>query len=284
APGLLSASAPAQLRDRLRRARADADIVNRLEAVRLRLSEGTPVRGKASPAADRLYAEAFASYGITLASAPAAAAAVRASRVREILLVFLHDWLYWVPLENRERLRELVDLADDDPWRRAFRDARLKNDVRMLEELARAPQVLTQPPALLSGLGGALLADGEQEGARVLLRAAQQRYPGDFYINYLLGHALERENPQAAVGNFRAALALNPGSDQANARLSAVIRYLDDSDGAITVLRQAVALNPSRSGIGALVKALAPKGRLEEARVIWEKVLESDPPDNELWY
>jgi serine/threonine-protein kinase len=287
APALLGTSARADLRERLRRARADADIVNRLEDVRLRLSEGTRVQGRTSPVADRLYAEAFASYGITLtgpAAAADAAAVVRVSRVKGILLVFLHDWLYWAPDPSRQRLRDLVDASDDDPWRRAFRDARAKNDVGTLEELAHAPEAVTQPPALLSGLGGALLADGQPEEARALLRAAQERYPGDFWINYLLGHSLEQERPQEAVGYFRAAVAVRPGSDQANARLTGVMHYLGDSDAAIAALKQSVVLNPSRTGIGALIKVLAPKGRLEEVRVIWEKTLQSDPPDHDLWY
>src|SRR6185295_4516850 len=100
---------------------------------------------------------------------------VRSSQVREILLVFLHDWLYWALPDHRERVRALIDLADDNPWRRSFRDARARNDIRMLEELALAPQAMAQPPALLSGLGGALVADGQPEEARALLRAAQQR-------------------------------------------------------------------------------------------------------------
>jgi eukaryotic-like serine/threonine-protein kinase len=285
APGLPVTSARADLRERLRRALADADIVVRLEEIRLRLSEGTPVRGKASPAADRLYAEAFASYGITLTSpAPDAAAVVTGSKVGDILLVFLHDWLYWAAAENRDRLRDVVNLADLDPWRRAFRDARARNDIRMLEELARAPGAMAQPPALLSGLGGALLADGQPEEARALLRAAQQRYPGDFWINYLLGHSLERERPQEAVGYFRAAVGIRPTSDQANARLSGLMHYLDESDAAIAASKQAVGLNPSRTGIGALVKVLAPKGRLEEARAIWEQMLAGNPPDHDQWY
>jgi serine/threonine-protein kinase len=209
---------------------------------------------------------------------------VRNSRVRLILLVFLHDWLYWAPSDNRERLRAVVDLADDDPWRRSFRDARAKNDHRMLEELARAPEAATQPPALLSGLGGALLADGQPDEARAMLRAAQQRYPDDFWINYLLGHSLEQERPQEAVGYFRAAVAVRPGSDQANAALSGVLQYLGDSDAAIAALQRAVAMNPTRAGIAALIKVLAPKGRLEEARVIWEKMLASNPPDHDQWY
>jgi serine/threonine-protein kinase len=286
APNQLGTSARAELGERLRRARADADIVVRLQDVRLRLSEGNPVRGRTSPVADHLYSQAFASYGITLGNRAAAdaAAVVRSSHVREILLVFLHDWLYWAPDENRDRLLVVLDLADDDRWRRAFRDARSRNDVRALEELARSPEAMAQPPALLSGLGGALVADGQAKEARTLLRAAQQRYPGDFWINYLLGLSLEQEHPQEAAGYFRAAVALRPGSDQANARLSGVLHYLGDSDAAIAALQQAFALNPSRTGIAALVKVLAPKGRLEEARLIWEKTLERDPPDHDLWY
>jgi serine/threonine-protein kinase len=285
APDLPETSARADLRDRLRVARADADIVVRLEEVRLRLSEGTPVRSRSSTIADRLYAEAFASYGITL-ERPAAevAAVIEVSQVSDILRVFLHDWLYWVPPENYERLRDVINLADRDPWRRAFRDARTANDIRLLEELAHAPEAVEQPPAFLSGLGGSLLADGQPEVARALLRAAQQKYPGDFYINYLLGHALEQDRPQEAVGYFRAALAVRPTSDQAKALLSGVMNYLGDSDAAIDALRQAVAQNPSRTGITVLVKALAPKERLEEARAIWEKMLASNPPDHDLWY
>jgi eukaryotic-like serine/threonine-protein kinase len=49
-------------------------------------------------------------------------------------------------------------------------------------------------------------------------------------------------------------------------------------------LQRAVAMNPSRAGIAALIKVLAPKGRLEEARVIWEKMLASNPPDHDQWY
>jgi serine/threonine-protein kinase len=286
APVILGTSARPDLRERLRRARADADIVIRLEDVRLRLSQGTTIRGRTSPLADQLYAEAFASYGITLdGRAPTdLAAVVRASHVRDILLVFLHDWLYWAANDNRDRLREVVDLADDDAWRRSFRDARARNDIRKLEELGHAPQALAQPPALLSGLGGALVADGQPEEARVLLRAAQQRYPDDFWINYLLGLSLEQERPEEAVGYFRVAVALRPDSDQANARLTGVIHYLGDSDAAIAALQRAAALYPSRASMAALVKVLAPKGRLEEARVIWEKMLATNPLDHDRWY
>ena len=96
----------------------------------------------------------------------------------------------------------------------------------------------------------------------MLLRAAHLKYPGDFWINYLLGHSLASEGPQEAVGFLRAAVAVRPGSDQAKARLSDLLHYLDGSDAAVASLKQAVALNPSRTSIIVLVKVLAPKGRL----------------------
>ena len=287
APALLATAARAELQGRLRRARADADVVVGLEGVRLRLSEGNHAQGRTSPVADRLYAEAFARYGITLAGPTAvadAAARLRDSNVRDVLLVFLHDWLYWAPAERRDALRASIDQTDGDRWRRAFRAARARDDLPLLEELAHAPEVADQPPALLSGLGGALLTDGQPNEARALLRSAQQRYPGDFWINYLLGRSLEQERPQEAAGYFRAAVAVRPGSDQANARLSGVLLSLGDSDAAVAALKQALALNPSRTGIAALVKVVAPKGRLEEARVVWEKMLEGSPADPEQWY
>lgn len=286
APTLLGTSVPAELRERLRRARADADMVVRLEDVRLQLSEGSTVQGRYSPTADRLYAEAFGNYGISLRTSETAASAalVHDSDIRDILLVFLHDWLYWVPEENHPKLRALVEAADDDPWRREFRDARAKNQLAKLEELARAPQALVQPPAILSGLGGALLTDGHLDDALALLRAAQQRHPDDFWINYLLGHLLERDRPQEAVGYFRAAVAVRPDSDQAYVLLGRALREAGDPDAAIAALHESIRLNPSRAGIAELAKVLAANGKLEEARAVWGTMLRRDPPDHDSWY
>ena len=50
AAALLGTAARADLRDRLRKARADADIVIRLEDLRLRLSEIATARANAAPA------------------------------------------------------------------------------------------------------------------------------------------------------------------------------------------------------------------------------------------
>src|SRR5262249_22635214 len=112
-PSQLSKTAPADLRERLRQARADADVGAALEEVRLSLSG--PRECSASP--DKLYAEAFRGYGIALTDEvpTEAASRVRNSAVRETILAYLHDWHFWAE-ENRHRLQRLLDLADDDEW------------------------------------------------------------------------------------------------------------------------------------------------------------------------
>src|SRR5260370_31357265 len=128
-------------------------MVVELEEIRLRLSEGRKAHETVLP--EQLYAQAFRNYGIALTTLePAdAAARVRRSAIRETLLAFLHDWLYWVSEENRDKLRSMVDLSDDNPWRRAFREALAASGSRTVKALATAPEPAPHPPACLSGLG-----------------------------------------------------------------------------------------------------------------------------------
>jgi serine/threonine-protein kinase len=283
APSLLSTSAPADLRERLEQARADANLAADLEGIRLRLSADPR---KARETADPLYAEAFRKYGIDLPLLePAEAAArVNSSAIRETLLAFLHDWLYWVSDAHRDKLRVVLDQVDDNTWRRAYREALPVRDKRRMKQLATAPAALAQPPLFLSGVGGILLANGQREEALAWLHEAQQRHPGDFWLNFLLGHFWGEERPQVAVGYFRAAVAIRPGSDEAYAKLGRALRDTGDADGAIAAFRKALELNPTYAVAKDLATVLAPRGRLEEARAAWEKVLERDPPDDGAWY
>src|SRR5262249_54004647 len=162
-------------------------------------------------------AEAFQNYGIAVLrlKPTEAAARVQDSAIRETLLAFLHDWLYWASDAHRDKLRAVLDRADGDHWRPAFREALAGRETRRTEAMATAPEAAAQPPVVLSGLGGILLASGRREEALAWLREAQQRHPGDFWLNYLLGHFWDKERPQLAVGYFRAAVAIRPTSDQA---------------------------------------------------------------------
>ena len=217
AQGLLDTSAPGGLVERLHQARADADMVAELEEIRLRQSDGGKSQETASLSPEKMYADAFRTYGIPLLTLePAdAAARVRNSLIRHTLLVFMHDWLHWVSDENRAQLRNVLDRADDDDWRYAFREALVENDAAKLNALAHAPAASSQPPVVLSGFAGAMLGDKYKNEALAVMREAQQHHPGDFWINYLLGCFWWDVYPQEAVGYFRAAVAIRPTSDQA---------------------------------------------------------------------
>jgi serine/threonine-protein kinase len=280
---LLGASASKDLGERLRRERADADMVADLEEIRLRLSEGG--RNQAlSP--EKMYAEAFQKYGIPVMTlGPAEAAArVRDSSISQTLLAFMHDWLYRVPDENRARLREVLDRADEDDWRRAFREALVEKDAQKLSALTHEPGASAQPPGVVSGLAAAMLGNMYKYEAYAFLREAQQRYPGDFWINYLLGCFWWEEYPQESVGYFRVAVAIRPTSDGAYLMLGRALRGAGDREGAIAAFRRSVDLNPGYVVARELVWALARGGDLEEARAAWEKYLERNPPDHDSWY
>jgi serine/threonine-protein kinase len=233
-----------------------------------------------------MYADAFRNYGIPLLTLapPDAAAQLRNSAIRETLLAFLHDWLFWVSDEHRARLMDVLDRADDDGWRHAFREARAKKDVEKLNALAHAPEAPDQPAVVLSGLAGDMLASKYGRAALALLREAQQRNPGDFWINYQVGIFWSKDRPQEAVGYFRAAAALRHTSDGAWRMLGRALLDSGDAEGAIAAFRQSVALNPNSDAAKELTTALTQTGRLEEARAAWEKRLELDPPGHDAWY
>jgi serine/threonine-protein kinase len=286
APSLEGTDAPASLLERARQARVDTEMAVDLEEIRLALSEGWRKDKTRAPADAPSYPTAFQSYGINLSmQEPAEAAAlIRKSAIRDTLVAYLHDWFYLSSNEERGKLGALLNQADEDPWRRAYREALASKDIGTLKRLAGAPEAPDQPPVLLSGLGGTLLADNLTEEALALLREAQRRHPDDFWINLLLGHFLERDYPHEAVGYFRAAVAIRPRSDQAHTFLGRALRGMGDPNTAAAALHKAIALNPSPAAVRDLAKLLAPAGRLEEARVIWEKLLKDDPPHHESWH
>jgi serine/threonine-protein kinase len=277
---------PADLRERLDEARADADMVLRLEEVRLRLSEGRSDQGEHSFSADEAYAEAFRNYGIVLSSSEPAEATARihGSAIRETLLAFLYDWLHWVSDVNRDQLRALLDQADDDEWRREFCEALAAKDEWKLNAVARADGAMAQPPVIISGLAGTLLDGPHRLQALALLREAQEQHPEDFWINFLLGLYWSQESAQEAVGYCRAAVAIRPNSDQAYVLLGRALRAQGNTVGASAAFRKALALNPNSPVGKDLASAVDRRSALEEARTAWEKLVTRDPSSHDAWY
>ena len=264
APSLGRHSALASLRERVSQALDDARMVTELESVRLRLLEGR------APSGHGLYADAFRRYGIALAAPEptVAAAQIRKSAIRELLLAFLYDWLlFWVWDSDKHKLLAVLDQADDDDWRRHLRETlRRDYDPRERQSLLRAPEAVDQPPLIFGGVAYAILKRGTAVGdARALLREAQQRNPEDLWINLYQGNILLEERPQEAVGYFRAAVASRPESSQAHIMLGRALHDAGDTDAAIAAFRKAIPLTSNRAGARDLARALAPRGGLPEA-------------------
>ena len=282
APSLVDTPALADLRERVGQALADARMVTELEEIRLSLLEGR------APSGNPLYAEAFREYGIALpAPKPEVAAAqIRNSAIRETLLAFLHDWLFfWVSDAEQDQLRAVLDRADDDDWRRRLRETLLGTyDPGERHDLLRAREAPDQPPLILGGLAYQILNRGtEGVEARALVREAQQRHPEDFWINLHLGYILLAERPEEAVGYFRAAVASRPESSQAHIMVGRALHDAGDTDGAIAAFRKAIPLTSDLAGARDLARALARKGGLEEARALWARQLEASPPAYDPW-
>jgi serine/threonine-protein kinase len=265
----LGESGPDDLRRRVAQVRHDLGLVRRLDAARLKAA--TLVEGKFDQAgAERDYAAAFRETGLGQEAddIPAVARRIRTSAVQEQLVAALDDWAR-ITAERRRRawLLAVARRADPDRWRDRFRDPKVWQDRRALERLAGQAAVRQWSPQLVTTLARVLRDRGGD--ALALLTAAQARHPQDFWLNFDLGNALAQKarKPEAAVGYYRAALALRPKAAQAHNNLGTALAAQGDVPGAIACYHQALRLDPKYAlAHGALGQALLLQGRFTEAR------------------
>jgi serine/threonine protein kinase/tetratricopeptide (TPR) repeat protein len=229
---------------------ADRRMVATLDEIRLRQAEFWEGHAD-TQAAPRRYREAFRRYGLDPEALEVAEAAGRVgrSRIREELLAALDNWA-WSTREGGAgwaRLRAVADAADDNGWRRALREARARKDGGRLRKLAADDAALAQPAPVLVLLSQALQAAGSSGEVVTLLRQAQQRHPGDFWINHGLANALALMRPpriEEAVGYCRAAVALRPDRPEVRINLGVLLMAQGDRAGGAACFRRAVELDP----------------------------------------
>jgi serine/threonine-protein kinase len=278
---LMGTATAARLHQQVLQGIADAEMVSDLEEIRLKLSsDAIPNFPK------KMYADAFRKYGLDLnAMKPVdATQRIHQSAIKDTLLAFMHDWLYWASGTDRDNLNEVLDQADDNAWRREFRSAAATQDFAKMRNLAKDHAAARQSPIILSGLAGSLLSYQQRDEACTLLSAAQRLYPNDFWINYLLGHFWDRDRPQLAVGYFRAAVAVRPSSEQAYILLGRALKNAGENEEAISAFRIALTLNPKCVVGREYPMALAEIGDLVEAQAAWADLLESHPNDHAAWH
>jgi tetratricopeptide (TPR) repeat protein len=279
AEGRLGDGGPPELRRRVEQARADVAMAHELDEIRLgqsALKDGHFDGASAGPK----YTQTFQRYQLDVEALDAeeAVARIRASAIREQLLAALDNWSWAEDKEKAHRLRRIADGADDDAWRPRMRAVRTAAEAR---QLAARPEVWQQPPATVSRFARLLVDFRLHAEAVAGLRLAQQRHPGDFWVNHYLGMHLKSLRPsraEEAVGFLRAAVALRPNSPGAHLNVGVALRDKQDVDGAIVCYRKALELDPNYAAAhNNLGYALEAKQDLDGAIACYRKALQLDP-------
>ncbi|HMF12630.1 MAG TPA: tetratricopeptide repeat protein, partial [Gemmataceae bacterium] len=252
ARGLLAgADASAELRQRIDELESDAAVVLRLEGVHGQPEGPDYFNGIELDAG---FAKVFRDYGIAADSLDVKEAAerLRGRRISQELGMALDDWAGMRKRQKEDetwrKLLEIARAADPDPWRNKFRDAWEREDRPGLQRLAETVAVNELPPATMLLLGNALIEQGARETGTNLLREAQQRYPGDLWLNDALA-AISRWGSQPprdddALRYYTAALAVRPGNYRLHLAVAELLRSQRSFDAAAIAYSRTIELNP----------------------------------------
>src|SRR5262249_41237630 len=132
-----------------------------------------------------------------------------------------------------------------DPYRDRLHDAVLRPDRKTLVTAARDARVADLPPATAARLMRALEAFGQRDLAGRVCREVYHRRPGDPWLNLEFARPFtDAGRHEAALGFWRAFLALRPGSADAHVLFANALTRMGRSAEAETPLRRAVRLAP----------------------------------------
>jgi serine/threonine protein kinase/Tfp pilus assembly protein PilF len=247
----------AEVAARVRQARAAVDAArtdSRVLAELFRITlEQTAVkdhnfdRARAAPE----YARVLRVYGIDPATPAEAAARVRDSRLREALLAALEDW-WRVTTEaaEKQRLEAVLQAAEpvSDAFRTRWREAARRRDGPALARMAGEPGMKGLPAKAVVNLARDLQSAKEWAAAERLLRAWQERYRSDFWLNHTLGTVLLNQNPprpEEAIPYLMGALILRSENPGVYLNLGKALQAKKDLEGAIREYRAALAIDPN---------------------------------------
>jgi tetratricopeptide (TPR) repeat protein len=264
-------------------AAADSGLLVEVERIRLEQAAVKDGHFDGTRLAPR-YAELLRGYGVDPAEPEEAAARVRDSRVRAALVAALEHW-WWATDDAAEarRLDEVLRAAEAGaaPFRERWRAAARRRDGPALARLARelAPERL--PASDLVMLARALSDAKEWAAAERLLRAGQERFLGDFWLNHDLGVVLRNQGParaEEAARYLTAALALRSDSPGVFLNLGNALMDKGDVEGAVRCYQAALRIDPNYAAARvSLGNALKDKGDMEGAVREYRLALDLDP-------
>jgi len=276
--GTRHASLDAQVQEQQR----NLDMVAKLEEARM-ASTIWSIEGWNRAGSDRTFAEAFAGYGLDVQTLEPQEAVrrIRGSGIRKQLIRALDYWSFQrsgLRGQSGDALRALAQQADDDPWRHEFRKVRSANDLSALVRLAEAPEALEQPLVNMQLLAHSLMNPATAQPCEKLLRRAQRRYPGDFWLNAWMGQVLGdlplpgKATPERAAeraGFYRAALASHPSNLSIRRALALTLSTQGRAEQAVEELQQSVKDQPD-SALAHMVLGELLKDQGKQAEAIEE--------------
>jgi serine/threonine-protein kinase len=238
----------AALRSELEDADRDRRMIARLEEARFQESAVGQENGFDDAGAAALYAKAFREDDPDWDSLDTATAAahVVVRAIREDLSAALEDWANYTPNQrDRERIRAILQAADPDPasFRNRWNAAAKQKDVDGLRRLAAAAEAQEQPAVRLVDFARTLVQLGAAPEAVKLLKEANERHPGDFWIVFELAFACESTKPTAtdeAIRYYTAALMARPDSPVAHSNLGNALYDKHRLDDAIAEYHKAL--------------------------------------------
>jgi serine/threonine-protein kinase len=287
ADGILGDLGGEELRHSVQERRADLEMVIRLQEVHL---QGWDVRDNHFDLASiiRQYEQAFQKYGIDVAGLEPQQAAqlIQTKSIRVELASALDNWV----LARRKTYPKDADwrallatarLADPDDERNQVREAVEQGDRKVLHQLAGSQQVADWPPSTLVLVAEAVRQSGAADQAATLLRKAQQRHPGDFWINVDLARALADLRPPSwdqVVRYYAAALALRPESPGMWVSLGIALLHRGALTEATASFKEALRLQPDMTVASLhLAMALRVQGKQPEAAEACRDALKHRP-------
>jgi serine/threonine-protein kinase len=255
AAGRLGEGGPEDLRQRLKQARADLELIVRLDDIRQRRANQVKDDTFDSAFTPAAMASALRDHGFAVADSGRLAEQIRASAIQAQLVAALDEWAWFAPdPAERNRLLALARQLDPHPWRDRFRDLAAWKDQQVLERLAAEAPLPELTPFTLAILAAALArTGGDQE---TLLRRAQRQYPDDFWINFDLALLLNKKRlsgeaelraREEVIGFHRAALAARPRSSLACTHLGVALCKHGKHLEAESMLRAAIRLQPDNT-------------------------------------
>lgn len=231
---------------------------------------------------DRAMTDAFRAWGLDLATMTdeQVVARVRAStepiEFADHLLAWIkvrHELSQLVRGEERApqdfgRLQRIVQEADPDPWRVRLRAA-VPNNLALLEETARDPELWHQDLRTISHLGSMLTSFGKTELAFRVLQKASLLHPEEYSFRYflaLLAKEARLRQWELALDHASACVTMAPDAISAQMLLAVTRDALGDFDGAVGAWDAVLRLDPrSRQATAGRIWSLLYGGRHDDA-------------------